>query len=147
FQYYPTTPGTWATAGAGTSELKIVCNGNPDWTAGKWKDFGILKRDDGFHNNIGNTVNGNTNVVPSVVSFNNKHMTWAPGSQYQIHKVLVALDQEGRGQGDLVTGTPGHFVNSKTGTRAWPHQVLDPVYTWNNRQVSRNNALVGAQSV
>src|SRR5207237_7025032 len=28
----------------------------------------------------------------------------------------------------------------------WPHQVLDPVYTWNNRQVSNGNALVGAQS-
>ena len=145
FQYFPTTPGTWATAGAGTTELKIVDQSNPGWTTGKWKDFGILKKDDGLHNIIDDTTNGNTNLVPSTVSFTGYRMTWAPGSQYQIHKCLVALDQQSRGQGDLVTGTPNHYVNSKTGTRAWPHQQLDPVYSWNSRVIP-GGAYIGVQS-
>src|SRR4029077_19907187 len=60
------------------------------------------------------------------------HPIWAAGDQYQIHKVLVVLDQSGRGQGDLITGRSPNFLNSVTGTKAWPHQVLDPVYGWNN---------------
>ena len=41
-----------------------------------------------------------------------------------------ALDQPGRGAGDLISGdTP---LNQVTGTATWPHQALDPVYAWNN---------------
>jgi hypothetical protein len=47
------------------------------------------------------------------------------GDQYQIHKVLIALDQPGRGQGDLISGDPPTPV-------AWPHQRLEPCYSWNN---------------
>jgi hypothetical protein len=145
FQYWPTTPGTWATAGAGTTPLKIVDSGNPGWNADKWKSFGILKKDDGRHNRIDNTTNGNTNVVASTATYTGKEMTWAPGSQYQIHKCLAALDQESRGQGDLVTGSPGPpFINSRTGTRAWPNQILEPVYAWNNR--NSNGASFGVHS-
>ena len=145
FQYWPTTPGTWATAGTGTTPLKIVDNGNPGWQTDKWKQFGILKKDDGRHNRIDDTTNGNTNLVASTKTYTGQEMTWAPGSQYQIHKCLAALDQESRGQGDLVTGSPGHFINSKTGTRAWPHQVLEPVYAWNNHHLA-NGASIGVHS-
>src|SRR5205085_11495603 len=37
--------------------------------------------------------------------------------------------------GDLMTGRNGQVVNSTTGTRAWPHQQLDPAYAWNNHLV------------
>jgi hypothetical protein len=46
-----------------------------------------------------------------------------------------AIDQPGRGQGDLLTGTfgvGGGKVNSTTGTPAWPNQALEPFYIWNN---------------
>jgi hypothetical protein len=42
------------------------------------------------------------------------------------------LDQIGRGAGDLLTGSFPNLVNSKTGTIAWPHQALVPVYAWGN---------------
>ena len=48
--------------------------------------------------------------------------TWQAGDQYQIHKVLVALDQPGRGAGDLIN----------TVIPAWPHQQLEPCYEWND---------------
>lgn len=43
------------------------------------------------------------------------------------------LDQIGRGQGDQLTNTNfPSIVNNTTGTIAWPHQALVPVYVWGN---------------
>jgi hypothetical protein len=44
----------------------------------------------------------------------------------------AAIDQIGRGHGDLLTGDFPSAINSTTGTVAWPHQVLAPVYEWAN---------------
>ncbi len=44
----------------------------------------------------------------------------------------ACLDQIGRGAGDLLTGSFPNLVNSTTGTIAWPHQALVPVYAWDN---------------
>ncbi len=43
-----------------------------------------------------------------------------------------AIDQPGRGAGDLLTGLFPSKVNSTTGTIAWPNQVLEPLYIWKN---------------
>jgi hypothetical protein len=43
-----------------------------------------------------------------------------------------AIDQTGRGRGDLITGNHPSKINSITGTIAWPNQALEPVYIWNN---------------
>ena len=48
----------------------------------------------------------------------------------RIYKVLICLDQPGSGAGDLITGNPP--INSTTGTATWPHQELEPCYSWNN---------------
>ena len=51
------------------------------------------------------------------------------------------IDQPGSGPGDLISGSPsgnGSFpnkVDATTGTITWPHQTLEPVYTWGNRWV------------
>ena len=58
---------------------------------------------------------------------------WAAGDQYQIHNCLVALDQPGRGKCDLITGTPPR--NSTTGRITWPHQALEPSYSWNDKYI------------
>jgi hypothetical protein len=42
------------------------------------------------------------------------------------------LDQPGRGQGNLLTGSLPNKVNSATGGISWPNQALEPVYFWNN---------------
>jgi hypothetical protein len=46
------------------------------------------------------------------------------GDQYLIHKVLIAVDQPGTGQGDLITQTTP--INSTTETVMWRHQALEP---------------------
>src|SRR5205823_11860566 len=57
-------------------------------------------------------------------------MTFNTGNGYAIYKVLIALDQPGRGKGDLLAGNPP--VNKAAGGIAWPSQALEPVYCWNN---------------
>lgn len=47
-------------------------------------------------------------------------------------KGYACIDQPGRGKGDLLTGVFPNKVNDRTGTIAWPGQVLEPIYTWNN---------------
>ena len=42
------------------------------------------------------------------------------------------LDQIGRGAGQLISGSFPSKVNNSTGTIAWPHQALVPVYAWDN---------------
>jgi hypothetical protein len=62
------------------------------------------------------------------------------GDQYQIHKVLIALDQPGRAKGDLFTGTTP--INSTTGIDRWPHQPLQPTYCWNDKVHSHQRVCV-----
>jgi len=42
------------------------------------------------------------------------------------------LDQPGQGQSDLLVNDFPNAVNLSTGTIAWPHQALEPVYEWLN---------------
>ena len=49
---------------------------------------------------------------------------WTVADGYSIHQVYAAIDQPGLGQGDLIVGD--------SPTPAWPHEVSDPVYTWDN---------------
>jgi hypothetical protein len=156
-------PSWLATAGAGTGQFpptisppplysRIVNSTNPNWKIGgggsEWNMFGILNLGGGsngeamtgHHNQIHET-GGATSTSDSVVTdprntdkVNNSTInTWGTGSKFQIYKVLVGLDQPGRGAGDLVTGPLFSWVNSTTGTRYWPHDVIDPCYAWLNR--------------
>lgn len=48
----------------------------------------------------------------------------------------ACLDQPGRGKADLLSGDFPSAVNTTTGTIAWPHQALEPVYEWGNTWVA-----------
>ena len=63
----------------------------------------------------------------------------------------ACLDQPGRGSGQLLNGQPfPNASNSVTGTIAWPHEALSPVYVWNNTyspQYYTSSSLVGVDTV
>ena len=68
FQYFPSSGS--ATAGTGTTPTKIVDSGNPGWATDKWKKlYGIYHVEDGHHNQILDTVNGNTNPAIDTAGF------------------------------------------------------------------------------
>jgi len=62
----------------------------------------------------------------------------------------ACLDQPGRGSGQLLNGQPfPNVLNSVTGTIAWPHEALSPIYVWNNTYSPRyytSSPLVGIGS-
>jgi hypothetical protein len=66
---------------------------------------------------------------------NGGHLLFRPGDTYEIHRVLVTMDQNGRGKGDQVVGTP-YPINFRTRTPWWTHQALEPCFSWNNVHTS-----------
>jgi hypothetical protein len=50
--------------------------------------------------------------------------------------VLVALDQVGRGKGDLLSGPVDAPVNTVAGGKSWPRQAVEPAMSWNNVDIA-----------
>jgi hypothetical protein len=113
-----------ATAGSTTT----LTDSGKSWATNRWSGYTVKRVSDG-----GMAIILSNTATVLALAYSNSHSqgtTWAAGNAYQIHKVLISQDQAGRGKGDLVTGdTP---VNSTTGTAAWTHQALEPLYMWND---------------
>jgi hypothetical protein len=62
--------------------------------------------------------------------------TFNAGEAYQIKRVLSALDQNGRGNGDLIITTNGIPQNPR-----WTHQALEPCMSWNNIVTTDGHAI------
>ena len=60
-------------------------------------------------------------------------MSFTSGDAYSVYKPLVAIDQPGRGQGDLMANQDPTNTN-RSNVRAWPRQKIEPVYSWLNFQ-------------
>ena len=54
------------------------------------------------------------------------------GDEFSVRRVLVALDQAGRGKGDLITAR---------GPRHWPNQQQEPCFSWNNKNADTGQVL------
>ena len=50
--------------------------------------------------------------------------------------MLVALDQVGRGKGDLLSGSVNAPLNTITSGKSWPRQALEPAMSWNNVDIA-----------
>ena len=53
------------------------------------------------------------------------------GDAFSVRKVLIALDQGGRGKGDL--------ISSKDSPRHYPNQQREPCFSWNNKNADTNH--------
>jgi hypothetical protein len=110
--------------------------------------------------NTGNTMTyiGSTSQTASLLE--HSVMTFNPGDPFQLHYVYAALDQPGRGSGDLLqdqgletngslytqllnefagfadTSMTGNgilvTIDTATGAPSYPNQAMDPIYCWAN---------------
>jgi hypothetical protein len=100
-----------------------IIDTSKNWTANQWAGYTAKFTGD---NQVA-LIQSNTNNTLTVYFYTDSgggHV-WKAGDGYQIHRVLIALDQPSRGKGDLITGDRPTPVG-------WPHQELEPSYSWNN---------------
>lgn len=103
--------------------LMSLSDSSKAWRTNQWAYYTAKRTSD---NMIGQIISNTSNTLTMryYTSDGDNHPTWRAGNRYQIHKVLVALDQPGRGRCDLISGADP--------PAAWPHQKLEPCYSWNN---------------
>jgi hypothetical protein len=95
-----------------------------NWKVNFWSEGGYS-----VHNvtkNLGSHAVSNTsNSFVTRQSAAGQNVSFDPGDRYQILRVQLCMDQIGRGKGDLLSGQDAV-------PKAWPNQVSDPMYQWNN---------------
>src|SRR3984893_3352158 len=129
-----------------TNSTTLVVSGTP-WTANQWVGYSVtnLNQKDRKGFNVCSFVTSNTANTMSF-SFNSTgtQLIFNAGDKWELRRVIVALDQPGRGQGDLVAfDSHGNPYNTRTGNAAWPNEKLEPFYCWNN---SMNGVLNASQA-
>jgi hypothetical protein len=104
------------------------------WTTNQWARYSIKNTNRASASyGLGSYIISNTATTITYANFGGRqgHLIFNAGDTYQIHRVLVMMDQNGRGKTDLITGftTP---INTTTGRASYAHSVLEPCYSWNN---------------
>jgi len=128
--------GTISTGGTGT-----VADSSKNWTISKWAGYSIKQTTlSATSYPKGSYIDSNTSnkITYRYYSATDRgpELSFAAGDSYQIHRVLVALDQVGRGKGDLLSGSVDAPINTVTGGKSWPRQALEPAMSWNNVDIA-----------
>ena len=110
-----------------------------NWTPNQWVGYSIKNTNPASASYpLGSYIIFNTSNTIAYAyngATNGGHLRFHAGDTYEIHRVLVMMDQNGRGKGDQVVGTPNP-INLRTGTPWWTHQALEPCFSWNNVHTS-----------
>jgi len=120
----------------GLNGAKVVLVSGTPWTPNRWAGYSVTNTsaNSPYYGACSYITSSTSNTLilgnigdPSGAKFNT-------GDTFAIYKVLIVLDQPGRGQGDLIIGKPSGST-SLTGTTwpEWPSQVSEPCYAWNNK--------------
>lgn len=127
----------------GDNNSPVLVMTNANWTPNQWYGYTVMNLNSGLFSvvltNSANTIYyiGSDSHTAGIV--HNTLLTFNNGDHFRICLVNVSLDQPGRGSGDLLRDNGqdanGNLVviNTATGTSAWPHQALEPLYCWGNR--------------
>jgi hypothetical protein len=129
----------------GASGATILTDSTKNWTGKNWVGYTVLNTK---INQVGLILsNTSTTITYDLYPDSGGPLKFNTGDTYQIHRLLAALDSPCRGAGDLLTrvgGNNSNPVNSTTGTIAWPHQAVEPCYSWNDKYTP-TNTLIGLQ--
>ena len=103
--------------------LMFLTDSSKNWITNQWVGYTAVRPSD---NVIGYILGNTSNTLTMMYYYPNGDCLsrWRLGNSYQIHKVLIGMDQPGRGEGDLLTGD--------NPPAAWPNQALEGSYSWNN---------------
>jgi hypothetical protein len=99
-----------------------LTDSSKNWTPDQYFGYSLRRPSDGatmlIAGNTATTLNARRWGDPCCI------VNWTVGQPYEIRKVLQSIDQPGAGASDLISGD--------NPTPAWPHQVREGNYSWNN---------------
>jgi hypothetical protein len=156
-----------ATSGSSiTGEVATFSDSTKNWTPNQWVGYSVRDTNPASPSyRLGSYIISNTSNTITYAynnAANGGHLRFNAGDTYEIHRVLVMMDQNGRGKGDQITApkqpinrgkgdqvagprkpinTSKHGqitgarkppINAPTGKPSWPQQALEPCYSWNN---------------
>src|SRR5262249_37820250 len=117
-------------SGASSASLAggSVKDAGKSWTTNQWAGYSVTNTNPAsaayLHSSyiISNTSN---TITYYFYSYGDRGapLIFNAGDTYQIYRVFTALDQNGRGKGDLI---------SAESSPAWPNEALEPCFSWNN---------------
>src|SRR5262249_43550541 len=101
----------------------VLHDATKHWIPDQWKGYSVTNYNPIYTSDgIGSYIVSNTENAITYMPYNApdtpQHMIFNAGDPYKIHRVLVEMDQNGRGKTDLITGTgsvQNPFVNTTTG--------------------------------
>ncbi len=107
---------------------------NAGWKPNQWTGYSVTNSSQSvgrmgavFHPSSYITGNSSDTITfAQDNSFGGPNLKFNAGDSYEIYKLITALDQPGRGKGDLLAD------KDPVVTGAWPHQALEPIYAWGN---------------
>jgi hypothetical protein len=118
----------------GADSARTLIDSNKNWNPGQWETVVSRK---GFSYVLRNITQNRQSVIMSNTSRSLSYFLYAPpmtfnrGDTYEIWKVVTTLDQPGQGKSDLLSGLPAL-------PKRWPHNVVEPCYSWNNKDPHGN---------
>jgi hypothetical protein len=111
-----------------TGSKTMMCAGRM-WTPDQWQGYHVHNMTKGQSDLI--ISNATDTLTTSGLTWHAPVLTWNNGDIFRILRATICIDQRGRGMGDLITGDEPPYGTGVT-PKTWPHQVLEPTYSWNN---------------
>jgi hypothetical protein len=131
-------PFLYASGTASTSAaLSLTVSPSPNWTTNQWVNYEVTNLDQQNNRGYPNSsyiVSNTGDTIKFVATSQGTNLAFNPGNRFQIYKLLVSMDQPGRGKRDLIRDSSGKLTRAPE----WPHQALEPVYAWSNNYINSN---------
>jgi len=130
-------PFIYATGTASQSApLSLTVSPSPNWTANQWTNCEVTNLDQQKNHGYPMSsyiISNTSDTIRFARTSQGTNLAFNSGNKFQIHKLLISMDQPGRGKRDVIRNSRG-----LTGSPRWPNQVSEPVYGWNNNHVDSN---------
>ena len=107
------------------------------WTPNQWVGYSITQTNPSApsYKKCGYITSNTSNQITYLTYTTTDRgpiLDFVANDKYQIHRLQVAMDQVGRGKGDLMTGTGSTAQIAAVSKPGWPHEALEPAMSWNN---------------
>ena len=115
-----------------TNNSTVLIESNATWAPNQWVGYTVTDTNNGRFSVITGSTSNTISVLPSK---DNGPMTFSNMDHFMVYHCEAALDQIGRGSGDLIQGDGppyGPIANVALGGTNWPREMSEPLYVWGN---------------